>query len=109
LAVLELQTIDYHYDVDGFNFLYANFYLLDTSVRNGAHLLIEGSSRRKQLRHLLGKARLSDAEAHDAYGLTAERTFEGPAGFGFLEDASCYHKALRPLDGERLMLQLRYR
>jgi hypothetical protein len=103
------QTIDYHYDVDGFNFMYANFYLLDTTARNGAHLLIEGSGRRKQLRHLIGKARLTDAEAYDAYGRDAERTFEGPAGFGFLEDASCYHKALRPLDGERLMLQLRYR
>jgi hypothetical protein len=103
------QTIDYHYDVDGFNFMYANFYLNDTTVRNGAHLLIEGSSRRKQWRHLVGVARLSDAQAYEAYGRDAERKFEGPAGFGFLEDASCYHKALRPLDGERLMLQLRYR
>lgn len=102
------QTIDYHYDVDGFNFMYANFYLLDTTARNGAHALIAGSSRRKRLGHLLGIARLSDAEAFQTYGRDAERTLEGPAGFGFLEDASCYHKALPPESGDRLMLQLRY-
>jgi hypothetical protein len=102
------QTIDYHYDVDGFNFMYANFYLLDTTARNGAHALIAGSSRRKRFGHLLGIARLSDAEAFQTYGREAERTLEGPAGFGFLEDASCYHKALPPESGDRLMLQLRY-
>lgn len=102
------QTIDYHYDVDGFNFMYANFYLLDTTARNGAHALIAGSSRRKRLCHLLGIARLSDTEAWQTYGREAERTLEGPAGFGFLEDASCYHKALPPENGDRLMLQLRY-
>ena len=102
------QTIDYHYDVDGFNFMYANFYLLDTTAKNGAHALIAGSSRHKRLGHLLGSARLGDAEALQAYGREAERTLEGPAGFGFLEDASCYHKALPPEDGDRLMLQLRY-
>lgn len=102
------QTIDYHYDVDGFNFLYANFYLLDTTAKNGAHALIAGSSRRKRLRHLLGSARLADAEALQTYGRDSERTLEGPAGFGFLEDASCYHKALPPETGDRLMLQLRY-
>ena len=41
------QTIDFHYDVDGYNFMYANFYLNHTTARNGAHVLIDGSSRRK--------------------------------------------------------------
>lgn len=102
------QTIDYHYDVDGFNFMYANFYLLDTTARTGAHALIAASSRHKRPGHLLGSARLGDTEALQAYGHDSERTLEGPAGFGFLEDASCYHKALPPEDGDRLMLQLRY-
>jgi hypothetical protein len=102
------QTIDYHYDVDGFNFLYANFYLLDTGAENGAHALIAGSSRRKRLAHLMGSTRLSDAEALETYGRDAERVIAGPAGFGFLEDASCFHKALAPRTGDRLMLQLRY-
>lgn len=103
------QTIDYHYDVDGMNFMYANFYLLDTTRMNGAHALIAGSHRRKGLRQLMGIARIGDEEAKAIYGPDAERIIEGPAGLGFLEDTSCYHKALPPLTGDRLMLQLRYR
>jgi hypothetical protein len=103
------QTIDFHYDVDGYNFMYANFYLVDTTVRNGAHVLIDGSSRRKRWRHLMGAARLTDGEVVAVYGRDAERVMEGAAGFGFLEDSSCYHKALPPLSGDRLILQLRYR
>jgi hypothetical protein len=102
------QTIDFHYDVDGFNFMYANFYLVDTNRQNGAHVLIEGTARNKRLRDLMGIARLADSEARQAYGGDRERILEGPAGFGFLEDASCYHKALPPQAGDRLMLQLRY-
>ncbi len=102
------QTIDYHYDVNGFNFLYVNFYLLDTDEMNGAHALVAGSSRNKRLRHLLGTARLSDDEVRETYGPQAERVIEGPAGSGFLEDTSCYHKALAPVSTDRLMLQLRY-
>lgn len=103
------QTIDFHYDIDGYNFMYANFYLLETGPSNGAHVLIEGTSRRKRLRDLVGSARLSDSEARQAYGQGRERLMAGPAGFGFVEDASCYHKALPPQDSDRLMLQLRYR
>ena len=102
------QTIDYHFDVNGFNFLYINFYLLDTGAENGAHVLVAGSGRHKRLRHLLGSARLSDAEVRETYGPEAERLIEGPAGTGFLEDTSCYHKALAPKSGDRLMLQFRY-
>lgn len=102
------QTIDFHYDVDGFNFMYANFYLVDTNRLNGAHVLIEGTANNKRLRDLVGSARLSDEEAQEAYGRNHERIMEGPAGYGFLEDSSCYHKALPPRAGDRLMLQFRY-
>ncbi len=102
------QTVDYHYDVDGYNFMYVNFYLADTDRTNGAHVLMAGTHHHKKLRHLLGSARLADDAAYAAYGKSAERVMEGPAGFGFLEDASCFHKALAPELGDRLMLQLRY-
>jgi hypothetical protein len=104
----QYQTIRFHYDVHGFNFLYVSFYLLDTDARSGAHVLIEGSHRDKRLRHLLGSAKLDDARALADYGAARIRTIEGSAGAGFFEDTSCYHKALPPLDRERLMLQLRY-
>jgi len=41
------------------------------------------------------------------YGKENEITIEGPAGFGFVQDSSCYHKALAPISDNRLMLQLR--
>jgi hypothetical protein len=102
------QTIRFHYDVHGFNFLYVNFYLLDTDARSGAHVLIEGSHRDKRLRHLLGSAKLDDERAVLCYGRERIKVMEGRAGSGFFEDAACYHKALPPLERDRLMLQLRY-
>jgi hypothetical protein len=100
------QTVDFHYDVDGFSVVYFSFYLLEINGRNGAHALVEGTHSGKKLRHLLGSARIGDEEAA-GYGKPI-RILEGPPGFGFVEDPSCFHRALPPLDGERLMLQLRY-
>ena len=102
------QTVRFHYDVHHYNFMYVNFYLMDTTERTGAHMLILGSHRDKRARHLLGSARISDAQALADYGPERIRTIATPAGHGFFEDTSCYHKALAPIDRERLMLQLRY-
>jgi hypothetical protein len=102
------QTIKFHYDVHWYNFFYLNFYLLDTNARSGAHVLIRGSHRDKHVRHLLGTSKLSDEQASRDYGANRIQTLEGPAGSGFFEDSSCYHKALAPLDRDRLMLQIRY-
>ena len=33
---------------------------------------------------------------------------EGSAGYGFIEDTSCYHRALKPINKSRLCLQFRY-
>lgn len=102
------QTVRFHYDVHGLNFLYVNFYLTPTDEMSGAHVLIEGSHRKKRLWHLLGTARLDDGAALGNYGKKSLRTISGPAGSGFFEDASCYHKALVPIQRDRLMLQFRY-
>jgi hypothetical protein len=102
------QTIQYHYDVHSLNFMYVNFYLLDTDADSGAHVLISGSHRQKRLRQLLGSARLTDEQALSCYGSERIEVITGTAGFGFFEDTSCYHKALPPKTSDRLMLQLRY-
>jgi len=102
------QTVRFHYDVHSFNFLYVNFYLTDTDERSGAHVLIRGSHRGKRWRHLLGSARLTDEQARAEYGDDRILTMRGAARSGFFEDTSCYHKALPPLDRDRLMLQIRY-
>ena len=106
--VARQQTIEYHFDVHGYNFAYVSFYLLDTDRENGAHVLVEGTHHKKRLGHLLGSARISDQAAAEVYGLDKTTVIERPAGEGFFEDTSCYHKALPPLTGDRLMLQLRY-
>lgn len=102
------QTVLFHYDVQGYNFAYVSFYLYPTDRRNGAHALIEGSHNEKKLGHLLGSARLSDADAEAWYGKDRIALIEADAGEGFFEDTSCFHKALPPETGERLMLQFRY-
>jgi hypothetical protein len=102
------QTVRFHYDVHSYNFLYVNFYLTDTDERSGAHVLIAGSHRDKSWRHLLGSAKLSDQQAHDDYGDHRIRTMCGDARSGFFEDTSCYHKAIPPIERDRLMLQIRY-
>jgi hypothetical protein len=102
------QTVRFHYDVHSYNFLYVNFYLTDSDERSGAHVLIQGSHRDKRLRHLLGSAKLSDQQAQDDYGESRIRTMRGNARSGFFEDTSCYHKAIPPIERDRLMLQIRY-
>jgi hypothetical protein len=120
------QTVHYHYHVHGFSFVCAFFYITDCDEYSGAHVLIRGSHKRKPLRMVLGSARLStrnlvskllpngwmtdgrysDSEIYDIYGRDAEFLIEGQAGAGFVEDTSCFHKALAPIRSERLALQL---
>ena len=102
------QTVDFHYDLFGWHTIYVSFYLTDTTRNNGAHILIENTHDKKRFGQLFGTSRLSDADAARIYGAERVRVLEGSAGFGFVEDPSCYHKALAPADGDRLMLQLRY-
>jgi hypothetical protein len=104
------QTIDFHFDLPGsqFTFFYVNFYLSDVDVHSGAHTLVKASHRRKPLLMALGRSRRSVDDIVRAYGNEYDTMIEGAAGTGFLEDASCYHRALAPTQRERLMLQIRY-
>lgn len=101
------QTVKYHYDVHGFNFFYANFYITDTDRDSGAHVMIKRSHNHKPLWMLFNSANQPEQVLHQYYGAENELVIEGKAGLGFLQDASCYHKALKPIKQERLMLQIR--
>ena len=103
------QTLDYHFDVDGYSFIYANFYITAVDRNCGAHAYIRGSHKRKPSRMLLHSANQPDEIVLKHFGKESEVVVEGGAGYGFLEDASCYHKALAPKTRERLMLQIRIR
>jgi len=104
----QFQTIDYHYDIHGFNFFYVSFYLTDVDIKSGAHILVKGSHVNKKMSMLLRSARLPEEVIHQNYSPTDIITIQGKAGKCFLEDASCYHKALAPIEHDRLFLQLRY-
>ena len=102
------QTIDYHYDVGWFNFLYFFFYLTAVDARSGAHAIVRGSHRRKPLGMLWHSARQPDEAVLTEYGRASELVIEGEAGDGFVEDASAFHKALVPETRERLAFFIRY-
>ena len=105
---LKHHVIDYHFDVDGYNFVYANFYITDTDRHSGAHVMMKRSHNRKPLRMLLGSASASEASVRKHFGIENEITIEGPAGTGFVQDTSCYHRATPPSHRDRLMLAVRF-
>jgi hypothetical protein len=102
------QTVEYHFDVHDFNFCYAHFYITDCDENSGAHVMIRGSHRNKKFSWLLGSARKGDAEVGAAYPPQDILMIKGPAGTGFIEDTSCYHKAMAPVDRDRLLFQIRF-
>jgi hypothetical protein len=105
---LKHHVIDYHYDVEGLNFVYASFYITDTDRYSGAHVMMRRSHKRKPLRMLLGSASASQQAVYDEFGRENELVIEGPAGTGFIQDTSCYHRASPPTAGDRLMLAIRF-
>ena len=102
------QTIDYHYDIERGNGLYVYFYLTGTDRWSGAHVLVEGSHRAKPLGMKLASTRQPELSVIGRFGAHKVVVLEGAAGFGFLEEPSCFHKALPPQRSDRLMLQFRY-
>jgi hypothetical protein len=102
------NVLDYHYDVSGYNFVYANFYITDTDRNSGAHVMMKRSHNRKPLRMLLGSASASEASVHKQFGRENEIMIEGAAGTGFVQDTSCYHRATPPTHRDRLMLAVRF-
>lgn len=101
--------LNYHYDVAGYNFMTAYFYITDVDANSGAHVMIEKSHNYKSLCSLfLSQSRQSDRQILDGYGKENELVIEGKAGFGFMQDPSCYHKLFPARDHNRLLLQIRY-
>jgi hypothetical protein len=101
-----LASCHYHYDRDDYRSVRVFFHLTAVDAVHGQHVVMRGSHRRKALVHLLGLQRRDDANIERYYGAARVARIEGAAGSGFIEDTYCYHKATRPLAGDRLMLEL---
>jgi hypothetical protein len=102
------QTIDYHYDIERGNALYAYFYLSAVDRTSGAHVIVSRSHKSKPLAMKLSSTRQAERKVLGRYGRDNVVTLEGGPGFGFVEDPACFHKALPPRDRDRLILQFRY-
>jgi hypothetical protein len=102
------QTFEYHFDVHSWSFIYVNIYLVDVDADAGAHVMVRGTHLDKPLGWLLGSARQPDDAIETRYGPDRILTLTGPAGTGFIQDSSCYHKVLAPTRRDRVMLHLRY-
>ncbi|MDA9526882.1 hypothetical protein ACM42_00155 [Bradyrhizobium sp. CCBAU 25338] len=102
------NVLDYHYDVGGYNFVYASFYITDTDRNSGAHVMMKRSHKHKPLRMLFGSASAGEASVRKQFGIENEIMIEGKAGTGFVQDTSCYHRATPPSHRDRLMLAVRF-
>ncbi len=99
----------FHYDLDDYACLRFFFYLTDVDKNSGPHICVRGSHRKKRLSYkLLPVKRRSDSNIVTYYGAEKVSHIIGNQGFGFAEDTTCYHKATRPLDQDRLMLQIQF-
>jgi len=101
------QTVYYHYDHHGYRFIYFNFYIMAVGPGAGPHVMIPGSHKRKPLAFLLSSTKQTDQAIERYYGVNSSMTIEGPAGLGFVQDTSCFHKATPPTTSDRLLLQIR--
>jgi hypothetical protein len=102
------QANNYHYDVDGYNFLYVQFFMTEVDEGSGPHIIIKGSHRKKPMHLLLSSVKQPDEAIHAYYGAQSETTIMGKAGTGFIEDTSSFHKAMAPTARDRLLLQFVY-
>jgi hypothetical protein len=98
----------FYYDVFGLIFEYAFFYLTPCDKDSGAHQLIRQSHYSRPAKTLFSSARQDEEMRRGLYGADRFEIVEGPAGFGFVEGTSCFHRARPTVTAPRLALQIRY-
>ncbi|MGF1492527.1 MAG: hypothetical protein ACFBSC_08750 [Microcoleaceae cyanobacterium] len=99
----------FHYDLEDYRFIKFIFYLTDVDRRSCPHACIRGSHQHKKLSHQFSLLReRTDQEMIDYYGKDRIKAIYGPAGFGFVEDFYCFHKATLPVYRDRLILETKF-
>ena len=102
-------SYQFHYDLDDYSCLKFMFYLKDVDAHNGPHVCVKGSHRKKKLRHQWSLVReTSDQDIMECYGHEKIVTIYERAGVGFVEDTSCFHKGVLPVNGDRLVLEIKF-
>lgn len=102
-------VFNFHYDLEDYRFIKFMFYLTKVDSSSGPHVCVKGSHRNKKLRHQFSWIReRDDQEISDCYGPENVRTICGEAGYGFVEDFYCFHKATFPTHRNRLLLEIKF-
>lgn len=99
----------FHFDMNDWRTLKFFFYITPTDAGSGAHRYIEGSHRRRRLRHqwtLMVGHEFDELEAF--YGADAVKTLTGDGGYGFAEDPFTFHTGTLCRTNPRLILELEY-
>jgi hypothetical protein len=96
----------YHTDLDDYQFIKFFFYLTDVDECGGPHAIMKGTHNNKKFRHQFKLGQFSDQEIFDEYGADRAIILYGSAGYGFIEDTQCFHKAYPPYNQDRLILQV---
>jgi hypothetical protein len=99
----------FHFDMNDWRTLKFFFYITPTDEQSGAHKYIEGSHRRRRLRHqwtLMVGHEFEELQAF--YGPQAVKTVTGDGGFGFAEDPFTFHTGTLCRTKPRLILELEY-
>lgn len=99
---------NFHYDIAGYNFMTAYFYITDVDINSAPHIMIKQSHKYKPLYMLLASNCQADDAILNHYGRDKQIVITGKKGFGFVQDPSCFHKVKPPVTSNRLLLQIRY-
>lgn len=103
-----ITTSFFHYDKDDYAAVRLFFYLTPVDDGHGPHVVVRGSHLHKNISQIASFGERSDRQIERAYGSDKLTTIYGSPGSGFAEDPFCFHKATRPTDGDRLMLEVKY-
>jgi hypothetical protein len=95
----------FHFDYAGWHSLNLFVYLTDVADDSGAHQVVVGTHRRRQVRDAI-RPWIPDDEIITRYGEQL-RTIAGPAGTMFFEDTEAFHRRLM-MKERRVMLNVLY-
>jgi hypothetical protein len=99
----------FDYDLEDYRFIKFMFYLTDVDKSSAPHVCVRGSHKNKKLQYQFSLLRERDnREIVNFYGKDKIETICGKAGFGFVEDFYCFHKAMIPKNKNRLMLEIKF-
>jgi hypothetical protein len=103
-----VTTSFFHYDKDDYTALRLFFYLTPVHEGFGPHVVVRGSHSKKRPSQILSLGERKEADIIASYGAENLITIYGEAGYGFAEDPFVFHRATRPVAGDRLLLEIKY-